>query len=85
MAEANPVAEESTVNRSSSHQILGAEVHLKTNASCTYGEANSALTALAQEELPGADLLLNQLFHSNITDHGGNKLNFTGYIQQRRR
>ena len=47
MAEATPVAEESTMNRSSSHQIVSvlqvAEVHLKTNGNSTLG----------QEELPG--------------------------------
>ena len=57
MAEATPVAEESTLHKSSFHQILSelqvAEVHLKTNASSTYGEANSAGTALGLEELPG--------------------------------
>ena len=57
MAEATLVAEESTMDRSSSHlivlQLQFAEVHLKTNGSSTYGEANSADTAHGQEELPG--------------------------------
>ena len=57
MAEATPVTEESTMNRSSSHQIVSdlqvAEIHLKTNGSSTYGELNSADTALGQEEHPG--------------------------------
>ena len=39
MAEATPVTEESTMNRSSSHQIVSglqvAEIHLKTNDSST--------------------------------------------------
>ena len=51
MAEATPVAEESTMNRSSSQQI-GAEFHPKTNGSSSSGEANSADSALGQEELP---------------------------------
>ena len=57
MAEATPVAVESTINRSSSQQIVSelqvAEVHLITSGSSTYGETNSADTALSQEELPG--------------------------------
>ena len=57
MAEATPVTEESTMNRSSSHQIVSelqvAEIHLKTNDSSSYGGVNSADTALGQEELPG--------------------------------
>ena len=56
MVEATPVAEESTMNRSSFHQIVSelqvVEVHLKSNGSYTYGEADSADTSLGQEELP---------------------------------
>ena len=61
MAEATLVAEESSMNRSSSHQVV-AEIHLKTNDSSTYGEANSADTALGQEELPGVRSLSQPAF-----------------------
>ena len=54
MTEATPVTEKSTMTRSSktSYQIASelqvVEIHLKTNDNSTYGEANSAYTALGQ-------------------------------------
>ena len=78
MAEATPVTEESTMNRSSSHQIVSelqvAEIHLKTNVE------TRQILHLVKKYFLESDLLLNQLFHSNITDHNGNKLNFTGQL-----
>ena len=60
MAEANPV-KRIHHEQEFSHQIISelqaAEVHLKTYGSSSYGEVNSADTALGQAHLPGAGFM----------------------------
>ena len=86
MADAILVSEESTMNRSSSHQIVSelrvAEVHLKTNGNSTYGEENSPDTALGQEEIPGlrpsSEPALLIIVETNL-------ISLVSYLQQERR